>query len=148
PDAKLVRSLNYEAGLKWDFAGGALSTTAALFRTEKRNVAVLGRDVPGGDPAGTNELQGYHKQVVQGLELGIAGAITPAWNIFAGALISESDRRISQELDDARRAGSSGAGDYGTATSTNGDSLAFTPDFSASLWTTYQFAAGVTLGGG
>src|SRR5690606_4037764 len=39
PDAKPVRSLNYEAGLKWDFAGGALSTTAALFRTEKRNVA-------------------------------------------------------------------------------------------------------------
>lgn len=148
PDARLVRSVNYELGAKWDFAGGALSTTAALFRSEKRNLAVVGRDVPGGDPEGTNTLQGYHKQRVQGLELGASGAITPAWSIFAGVLISESERRISQELDDARRAGASGAGDYGTATSTNGDSLAFTPDFSASVWTTYALPLGVTIGGG
>src|SRR5690606_6149141 len=58
--AKSVRNVNYELGLMWDFAEGLLSTTAAVFHTEKRNVAVLGRDVPGGDPAGTNDLQGYH----------------------------------------------------------------------------------------
>lgn len=148
PEARPVRSVNYELGAKWDLADGALSTTAALFRSEKRNMAVVGRDVPGGDPAGTNTLQGYHKQFVQGLELGASGAITPAWRIFAGVLIAESERRISQELDDARRAGASGAGDYGTATSTNGDSLAFTPDFSASVWTTYALPLGLTIGGG
>src|SRR5690606_4010477 len=143
-----VRSLNYETGLKWDFHDGALSTTAAVFRTEKRKVPVVGRDVPGGDPAGTNVLQGYHRQVVQGIELGVSGAITPRWQVFAGALLADSERRISQALDDARRAGSSGAGDYGSATSTNGDSLAFTPDFSASLWSTYRLPGGLTLGGG
>lgn len=143
-----VRSLNYETGLKWDFRDGALSTTAALFRTEKRKVPVVGRDVPGGDPAGTNVLQGYHRQVVQGIELGVSGAITPRWQVFAGAMLADSERRISQALDDARRVGSSGAGDYGSATSTNGDSLAFTPDFSASLWSTYRLPAGLTLGGG
>ena len=30
---------NYELGVKWDFFGGKLSTTGALFRTEKQNVA-------------------------------------------------------------------------------------------------------------
>ncbi len=148
PDAKPVRSHNYEAGVKWDFLGGALSTTAAIFRTEKRNVGVVGRDVAAGDPAGTNVLKGYHKQIVEGVELGVSGAVTPAWNIFGGVLFMDSKRKISQYLDDIRRAGASGSGDYGTATSTNGDRLAFTPNFSASLWTTYRLPFGLTLGGG
>jgi catecholate siderophore receptor len=143
-----IRSWNYEVGLKWDFFGGSLSTTAALFRTEKRKVPVVGRDVPGGDPPGTNVLQGYHEQVVQGLELGVSGAITPAWSVFGGVLLSGSERRISAELDAARLAGTNGAGDYGTATRTNGDSLAFTPDFAAAVWTTYRLPFGLTVGGG
>lgn len=144
PNAKPVRSHNYEIGLKWDFFDDALSTTAALFRTEKRNVPVVGRLA--GQTA--DSLQGYHKQIVEGIELSATGQITPAWNIFGGMLIMDSKRKISQALDDARRAGSSGSGDYGAFTSTNGDRLAFTPNFSATMWTSYELPFGLTVGAG
>jgi len=38
--------------------------------------------------------------------------------------------------------------DYRGATTTNGDELAFTPNVTANLWTTYRFPIGLTLGGG
>lgn len=159
PDAKPVRAHNYEIGVKWDLLGGALSATAALFRTEKRNVPVVGRDA--GETA--NSLKGYHKQIVEGLELGLAGAITPEWNVFGGMLIMDSKRKISQTLEDmVRRANGSPTlscpavnpgSDYcredgAIFTSTNGERLAFTPNFSASLWTTYRLPFGLTVGGG
>lgn len=46
------------------------------------------------------------------------------WDFFGGVLFMDSKRKISQALDDARRAGTSGSGDYGTFTSTDGDHLA------------------------
>lgn len=58
----------------------------------------------------------------------------------------ESDRQISAFLDEVRKRAS--PGDYRTVISTDGDSLAFTPDVSASLWTTYRLPFGLTLGGG
>ncbi len=144
PGARPVRSDNYEIGLRWNFLNDTLSTSIAAFRTEKRRVPVVGRQV--GETVDT--LQGYHRQVVQGVELGITGQLTPAWQIFAGALIMDSERQISAELNDARRRGTNGAGDYGTFTTVDGDRLAFTPNFTANLWTTYRFPIGLTVGGG
>ncbi|MFC3713002.1 TonB-dependent receptor [Sphingoaurantiacus capsulatus] len=144
PNARPSRSENYEVGVKWDFLGGALSTNAALFRTERSSVPVVGRRT--GQTVDT--LQGYHKQVVQGLELSATGQVTEAWNIFGGMLIMDSERQISAALDAARRLGNSGAGDYGTATRTDGDRLAFTPNFSATLWTSYELPFGLTVGAG
>jgi len=93
PGADPIRAHNYEAGVKWDFLDGALSTTAALFRTEKRNVPIVGR--PTGVTTGPTSLQGYHEQRVSGVEMSIAGQITPDWNIFAGALVMDSKRKIT-----------------------------------------------------
>lgn len=149
PGAKPVRSHNYEAGVKWDFFDGALSATAAVFRSEKRNVPTIGlteaEAADGLDPY----LKGYHKQIVEGVELGVAGALTPEWNIFGGVLIMDSKRKISDELDRLLYFGSTGdrPGDWADV-SVNGDRLAFTPNFSASLWTTYRLPFGLTLGGG
>jgi len=142
PGARNIRSDNYEIGVKWDFLGGALSTTAALFRSEKRNVPVTGRDV--GEAA--DSLKGYQKQIAQGLELGVAGAVTPEWNIYGGVLVMDTKRKIAQSLDDARRRAN--PDDYLTVTSTDGDRLAFTPNVSASLWSTYRLPIGLTLGAG
>lgn len=142
PGADPVRSRNYEVGAKWDLMGGALSTTAALFYTEKRNVPVTGRAA--GETVDT--LKGYQKQVVKGFELGVAGAITPEWNVYGGMLIVDTERKISAFLDDVRRRAS--PDDYAAATRTDGDRLAFTPNFTASLWTTYRMPFGLTLGGG
>jgi len=142
--ARTVRSDNYEIGARWNLLGGNLLASIAAFRTEKRNVPVVGRQV--GDTA--DSLQGYHSQIVQGVELGLSGQITPDWSIFGGVLIMDSERQISAELNDARRRGDSGAGDYGTFTTVDGDRLAFTPNFQATLWTSYRLPFGLTIGGG
>lgn len=143
--ARPVRSHNYEIGVKWDFFGSALSAAAALFRSEKRNVAVTGRQP--GDTA--DSLQGYHKQIVEGAELSLSGNITPAWNIFGGVLVMDSKRKISDALIAARALAN--PGDYTAdfpASGLDGDRLAFTPNVSATLWTSYEMSFGLTIGGG
>ncbi len=146
PDAKTQENLNYEIGSKWDFFGGKLSTTAALFRTERHDVAISGRLTSGG-PIET----GYHEQIIQGIELGVAGEITEGWNIFGGLLVMDSERKVSSKWEDARILASTAAGepDYNAEfDSFDGDELAFTPNYSANLWTTYRLPVGLTFGGG
>lgn len=140
--AKPIRSDNYEIGVKWDFLAGRLSTTAAVFHTVKSDVPITGRDV--GDIA--DSLKGYGEQVVQGLEIGISGQITQDWTVFGGVAWIDSERKHSAYLDEVRRRAN--LGDYGTYLRTDGDSLAFTPDVTANLWTTYRLPFGLTVGGG
>ncbi|WP_415055928.1 TonB-dependent receptor [Halopseudomonas sp.] len=142
--AKTQEAVNYEIGTKWELFDDRLSATAALFHTERRNVGISGKTP--GEPDSPTELKGYGKQIVQGLELGLTGRITPAWDVFGGVVFLESEREHSAYLDAARREAS--PGDYGTFTSTRGDELAFTPDTSANLWTTYRLPFGLTIGGG
>lgn len=150
--AKTQMSVNYEIGTKWDLFDERLSTTAALFYTERSNVAVSGRDA--GET--TTTLKGYGEQVVKGIELGATGRITPDWEVFGGVVFLDSERKLSSELDAARcranpgdyAAGAAAADcDAGNLTS-RGDELAFTPDVTANLWTTYRLPIGLTLGGG
>lgn len=146
PGAKPVRSHNYEIGGKVDFFNGALSAALAAFRGEKRNVPVTGRQP--GETADT--LQGYHKLIVEGVEFSVSGQITPAWNIFGGVLVMDSKRRIGAELA-AARGRSADSGDYNTdfpASGLDGDRLAFTPNFSATLWSSYRLPFGLTIGAG
>ncbi|USR40636.1 TonB-dependent siderophore receptor [Ectopseudomonas hydrolytica] len=135
-----VRAHNYEIGTKWDFFDKRLSTTAALFYTEKKKVAITGRDV--GETS--DSLKGYGEQVVKGLELGASGKITDNWDVFAGIVFMDSERKHSAYLDEVRRRAN--PGDYGAAQRTDGDELAFTPKVSGNLWTTYRLPVGLTLG--
>jgi catecholate siderophore receptor len=145
-----VRFHNYEIGTKWDFFNKRLNVAAALFRTEKVNAPITGRD-PGET---VDSLKGYGKQIVQGVELSVAGAITENWNIFGGVAFIESRREHSSYLDLVRRTASpgdftAGPGLGGPWTSTNGDELAFTPRVTANLWTTYRIpTTNLTVGGG
>ncbi len=133
--AKEQRLTNLEIGTKWDLFNERLSATGAIFRTERKNVAM--RSAGGGEPSG------YGEQVVQGIELGLAGAVTPAWSIFGGLLLMDSERRHGPAVDAAL------ASDYqGGVTSTSGDELAFTPKTTFNLWTTYRFGNRLTVGGG
>jgi catecholate siderophore receptor len=141
PGADPVEMDHYEVGVKWDFFGGKLSTTAAAFYTEKSKVA-----------HGNSANIVYGEQVVKGIELGIAGNITERWKAFGGILFLDSERKHGADVDAAV------SGDYGTGggalpgyvpvTTTNGDELAFTPNFSATLWMTYDVTDKFTLGGG
>ena len=112
--AEPVRLHHYEIGTKWDLIDKRLSATAALFRTYKKNVPF--------DKAGGLH---YGEQMVQGLELGLTGNITNDWQVFAGALFMNSERKHDAVVEAAHPG-------------TNGDELAFTPNFSANLWTTYR----------
>ncbi len=143
--AKVQRSINYELGTKWELFDHQLLTTAAVFRTERENVAITGRD-PRVTPLPPTALMGYGEQIVQGIELGVAGALSPAWSVFGGVVFMDSERKHSALLDEARRLAN--PNDYGTALRTSGDELAFTPDVTANVWTTYRFPFGLTVGGG
>ncbi|WP_422911266.1 TonB-dependent receptor [Pseudomonas sp. MAC6] len=138
-----VKADSYELGTKWDFFDKRLSTAAALFYTVKKDVPITGRDV--GQPAPAT-LKGYGKQIVKGLELSAAGKITDDWNVFAGIVFMDSERKHSAYLDEVRKRAN--AGDYGAVERTSGDELAFTPRVSGSLWTTYRLPVGVTIGAG
>ena len=143
-NAKVQRAVNYELGGKWDLADGRVSTTAALFRTERRNVGISGKTP--GNPTSETVLQGYGKQIVEGLEVGVQGAPIDGWTVFAGLLLMDSEREHSAYLDAARR--EANPNDYGDVLRTSGDQLAFTPRRSANLWSTYRFPFGFTIGGG
>lgn len=142
---KTVRSINYEVGGKLDLFDGGLSLTLAGFRGEKRNVPVVGRPAA----AGTNSLQGYQKLIVEGGEFGVSGQITPNWNIYGGVLVMDSKRQLSDAMETALGFGN--PGDYSAAfpaSGLSGDRLAFTPNFSATLWTSYRLPFGLTVAGG
>lgn len=149
PDAKTQYSLNYEIGTKWEFFDNRFSTTLAVFRTEKHNVAITGRNTLAGGPGDPVEIKGYGKQIVQGIELGASGRVTDDWSVFGGILLLNSERKHSAALEEARR-NANFANDYDNNPNydTRGDDLAFTPEVTANLWTTYRLPFGLTVGGG
>ena len=139
---------NYEIGVKWDWFGGKLSTTAAAFHTVKENVAYRGPDGPL-----------YGKQEVQGIELGIAGNITDRWKVYGGLTVLDSERKHGAAVDAFLFGQNGDGGTSGTVDPdwlaanpggafTNGDELAFTPNFFATLWMTYDLTDKFTIGGG
>lgn len=142
--AKPQRAVNAELGVKWNFFDDRLMATAAVFQTERRDVAVIGKE-PGVATSPTI-LRGYGKQVVNGVELSITGQITDAWSIFAGAVVLDSERQLSDYLAAAHR--QANLGDYGTVLSVDGDELAFTPKRSGNIWTTYNIGHKLTVGAG
>ncbi|MCA0394492.1 MAG: TonB-dependent receptor [Proteobacteria bacterium] len=155
--AKAQRAVSHEIGVKWDFFDERLSTAAALFSTQRRSVAISGKEP--GVASSPTVLRGYGKQTVRGIELSATGHITDAWTVFAGAVFLDSEREHSDDLDAARctanptdyRAGATVAdcaAIIASGAGSNGDELAFTPKRSANLWTTYTFGNGLTLGGG
>lgn len=119
PDVDPQETTNVELGVKWDFFGGRLATTAALFRTEN-DKTVYTDPVLGAIPAG--------KQTVQGLELGASGKITDQWLVFAGFAY----------LDSEVNTGTAAQVSFG---------LPLIAKVSGNVWTTYRVGQ-FTLGGG
>jgi catecholate siderophore receptor len=115
-------SRHLEIGAKWDLLSARLSATAAVFRTEKTNART--RNL-------TNEpfvLSG--RQRVDGVELSVAGSVTPRWLVLAGYAYMNS--RI-----------------VATANPLEADAdLALVPRQSFSLWTSVDVRAGFSVGGG
>ncbi len=115
-------SRHLEVGAKWDLLSARLSATAAVFRTEKTNART--RNLAN-DPF---VLSGRHR--VDGVELSVAGSVTPRWFLLAGYAFMDS-----QIVETAN------------PLEADGD-LALVPRSSFSLWTNLDVGAGLSVGGG
>jgi len=121
------KNKNYEIGTKWDWMGGKLSTTAAVFRIEKENARVPNPTTPG-----FNALGGTQRS--QGFEVGITGYLTAQWQIQAGYVYIDGEVTKSP-------AGVAGAPPVGAP-------LPFVPKHSFSFWTAYQITPQIQVGAG
>jgi len=114
-----------ELGAKWDVLNENLSLTAAIFETKKT-------DARSTDPvSGDLTLDGNNR--VRGIELGINGAITSNWNIWAG--YTYMDHEMTHYFS-------------GKTNNYSGNSMKFIPEHSASLWSTYNLLQQLSIGGG
>lgn len=102
-------SKTYEVGGKWDLAHGDLSLSGALFRTELSDSWEYGDDA-------TDVVRALPAKRVDGVELGLAGNLTPRWSAFAG--VSAMKSRITKGAN-------------------SGEQAKNVPDLTFNLWTTY-----------
>ncbi|MCB1063987.1 MAG: TonB-dependent siderophore receptor [Verrucomicrobiae bacterium] len=113
-----------DLGTKWDLLDERLSLTAALFRTTKTNA----RTSDPADPDNVIILDG--EQQVQGFEFGLAGEITPWWNVFTSYTHLDSEILSSRNPTEI------------------GNELSNTPANSFNLWTQIDLPGGFFVGGG
>jgi catecholate siderophore receptor len=102
-------SKTWELGAKWDTAGGDLSLTSAVFRTELSDSWEYGDDA-------TDVVRALPAKRVDGIDLGLSGNITPRWSAFAG--VSAMKSRITKGAN-------------------SGEEAKNVPDLTFNLWTTY-----------
>ncbi|WP_371868238.1 catecholate siderophore receptor Fiu [Pseudoduganella rivuli] len=118
------KTTNLELGTKWDVIEKQLALTAALYRTDNKNEFTL-------QDATTNDVSQLGKRRVQGIELGAVGQITRNWSIIAG--LATMDTRILQGT---------------TLNNAVGAATRWSPDFTATLWTSYKWNDALSFGGG
>ncbi|HEY2874282.1 MAG TPA: TonB-dependent receptor [Reyranella sp.] len=111
----------YEAGVKYDLLKESLSLTAAIFQITQNNARTTNGD-------GTFSAAGTIR--VKGVRTGVAGSITPEWQVFGG--YTYLDARIID----------------GIGVGTQNMIPQNTPTDSASVWTTYTIAKKYEIGGG
>jgi catecholate siderophore receptor len=124
PSMDPQETTNVELGTKWDLIQKKLAVTATLYRTENKNEFPVLED-----PVAQTYSQGGNRRV-QGLELGVVGQVTRDWNIIAG--VATMDASIIEGV---------GSNVAGTATR-------WSPDLSATLWSTLKLNDKFTIGGG
>src|SRR5262245_11005368 len=118
------KTYNLELGSKWDLLNERLSLSGAIFRVEKTNARTPG--ILPDDPL--QVLRG--RQRVDGIELGVSGAVTRAWRVFgAYTLLDGEIIRSNTPLEVGRV-------------------IQNTPRNSFSIWSTYEFRRRLEIGGG
>lgn len=103
-----------ELGTKWDLLNKRLNLSAAVYRMVAKNELTRATEDP-------TVYSATGERVIQGVELGAIGQITNNWQISAG--IATLDTEITQGT-----TGNSGAGAV----------TRWSPDLTATLWTTYN----------
>jgi catecholate siderophore receptor len=116
------KNRSIEVGAKWDALDGNLSVTSALFQIEKTNARTQ-------VSTGVYQLAGDIR--VNGVEVGIAGRITPRWQVFGGYTWLDAEIVKSAAFENSQ-----------------GKAPANTPRNSATLWTSYKLTPAWETGGG
>jgi catecholate siderophore receptor len=122
-----------ELGAKWAFFNGGLAATAAVFRVEKTNARVT-------DPFGATALIGETR--VDGLELSVAGQISPAWYVFGGLSLLRS-----KTVDGGFTTGGTPAAPVRIPSPNTGKQLPNAPETSFTMTTSYRVTPALSVGG-
>ncbi len=117
---------NIELGTKWDLLDKRLNVSAALYRTENDKQTST-------DSTGVTSQ--YGKTRVEGIELAAVGQLTNFWQVSAGIA-----KMKTKQLDQYSRNATTGV-----VTTTN--AVRWSPDLTASVWTSYTLDQ-FTVGGG
>lgn len=126
PAAKPQKTHHYEVGTKWTLNDDKIILTAAAYHTENENQITQ-------DPISLQYVP-EGKMTVKGLELGAVGQITRAWNVSAGVAFMDTEQENQQTYNAT------------TKVWTETNAVRWSPDLTATLWTTYSvagFKAGV-----
>jgi catecholate siderophore receptor len=113
---------NLELGAKWEFRDGALALTGAIYDSSNKNEIAQDANDP-------TQFVAIGEREVQGIELGIVGKVTDAWELSAG--VAKMDTEIKQGL--ANQAGLP---------------ITWSPEFTFTSWTTWHAPFGLSIGGG
>ena len=124
PNVEPQESRNIEVGSKWDVAGGRLSLTGAVFSTRNENV-IFTVDATAIPPIFNQD----DEQRVNGVTVGAMGRISDRWDVLANFGYLDTELLTQNSAN-------------------NGNRLTLTPDVSGSIWSTYRWPLGFTLGGG
>ena len=123
--AKPQETNHYEIGTKWDLLNDQLAINAAAYYTENENQFT--------QDAITRESIQEGKTTVKGVELSAVGKITDAWNVSAGVAHMKTEQEDQLSVNATT----------GAITRTN--NVRWSPEWTASLWSTYDIA-GFKLG--
>ena len=110
------RATLQEAGVKTEWLGGRLISTAAVYRIDRTNVGTRDLQNPGFQVA-------IGEQRSEGFELDVSGEVTPGWKVIAG--YGYTDAEIVKDNNVAP-----------------GKIPPGVPRHAASLWTSYEFQGG------
>jgi iron complex outermembrane recepter protein len=111
-----TRGTQYEVGIKTDFLDGRLSTTLAAYQITKTNVTTT-------DPTNPAFSIQVGEQRSRGIELDIAGEITPGWRVIASYAHTKAEVTADNTIPVGNR-------------------IDGVPENQASLWTTYEIQQG------
>lgn len=126
PSRDPQKSKTAEVGTKWDFFDNKLSFTGAIYKTNVENETMTEDD-------GLTISQNGEKEV-KGIELGLVGEITDKLSISAGISKTKTEVLNATTTDPSR--------------TSEGAVLRFTPEWNATLWSTYKITPNFILGAG
>ena len=117
------KAKNYELGARWDILP-KLTLSAAMFRNDRNDVRVA-------DPANPGLFVKSGQQRVEGIELGLQGELTPAWQVHGG--YAYLDGRITKPV-------SSGTAATTASIIPAGNKIGLVPRQTFSLWNKFDLA--------